>query len=77
MSKLPKVTVKLNDEVPESFELIAASILKISELGEAVRKTALNERAILLLIRDATNVPMGDIKLVLDALPLLKRKYCK
>ena len=76
MAKNTEVKVVLDAEQPEPTEVIAASIIKISDGFGKLIKGGLNRRALLVLIKDHTNVPMHEVGLVLDALPKLKEIYC-
>lgn len=67
----------LNDEVPETVEIIAASIVKLSQIGQDLNKSALNERAIVVLLHDLTGLPYREIKLVLNSLAELEKHYTK
>ena len=62
-------------EVP--FEVMAQSISDISKFAQAVKKSRLNEKAILVLVQHATDVSQNTIKAVIDALADLERKYLK
>lgn len=57
---------------PDDFRRIANSIGRIADAGKALNVSGLNRRATLVLLHDATGVPMRDIKLILDALPKLR-----
>lgn len=65
------------DTVPLAFEEIADAVMRISDLGSAIMRSNLKQRAILLLIQDITKLPHGDIKKVLDSLPVLRSMYLK
>lgn len=71
-----KIDVKLSADQPESTEIIAASIVRISDGFAKLIKGGLNERALTVLIRDHTGVALYEIKKVLDCLPRLKEIYC-
>ena len=74
--KKEKIDVKLNEEQPESTEIIAAAIIKISDGFAKLMRGGLNERAMVVLIKDHTGVAQYEIKKVLDCLPRLKEIYC-
>ena len=74
--KKENVTVKLSEEQPESTEIIAAAIIKISDGFAKLIKGGLNERAMIVLIKDHTGVAQYEIKKVLECLPRLKELYC-
>lgn len=69
--------VKKDPANPEPDELIAASIIKISEGMQAINKGPLNRRAILVLLKDATGLTFAEITKVLDAQADLRRLYLK
>jgi hypothetical protein len=72
-----------DEEVPH--EVLATSIVKLSEGAERLLAGPLNERALILLLHDsipAVGRPprkptKSDIKAVLLALPALRRRYLK
>lgn len=64
-------------EPPESTEIMAASITKISDGFAAMMRGGLNQKAIIILIQAETKLSQRDIKTVLDAIPRLKGWYCK
>lgn len=64
-------------QLKERMEAITDGVVKLSVAAEAMNKSGLTQRAILLLLRDMTGVGMDTIKLVLEALPELKNKYTK
>lgn len=72
-----KVTIKKDDINPEPFEVIASSIIELSDAWIKAKNTRLEHRAILLLMKDITGLPMGDIDKVLNAIPLLKTTFIK
>jgi len=71
------VTIKTNEESPEPVELIAQSIIDISDAFEKIQKSRLSERALLILIKDACGVSLHDIKIVLNTVPKLKHLFLK
>lgn len=72
----PKIT---KSEPPESTELLASSIVKISAAMDKLLKEpgGLNTEAIVLLVHDRTKVGKPDIRAVLEALPQLRGYYCR
>lgn len=76
MSKKTNVRV-IKSDPPESKEILAASIVKISEALFALQAGGLNEKAIIVLVQDATKLSQRDIKSVIDALRKLKGWYCR
>lgn len=72
----PKI---VKSEPPESTELLASSIVKISTAMDKLLKEpgGLNTEAIVLLLHDCTRVGKPDIRAVLKALPQLRGYYCR
>lgn len=60
-------------EVPR--EVLADAIVKISEGFQRLKKSGLNRRGIVVLVKDASGVGITEILKVLDALEDLKRRY--
>ncbi len=78
--KKQAVKVKLDEENPESIELIAKSIIQVSEAFEKINSSPLKRRAIVLLLQDAIGVGRigkSEIELILDHAPKLKNYYLK
>jgi len=69
------ITVKTNEENPEPLEVIAKSIIDISDAFKKLGQTRLKRRVILLLIKDHTGVSFSEIEKVLDAATKLKDIY--
>jgi len=61
----------------ESLEALADNIAMLSEIGKMMQKCRLKRRTIHLLLKDATGLPMHQIKKVIDALPLLEKEFLK
>jgi len=59
------------------LEIIAEHIERLTKAAEALRQSRLKEKTILVLLKDMTGMAQRDIKIVLDALPLLAREYLK
>lgn len=74
MSK--QIKVKKSDP-PESKEILAEAIISIGDAVNKLKSSGINEKAVIVLIRDKTGLPKGTIKTVLDSLPQLQRWYCK
>jgi hypothetical protein len=60
---------------PDDYERIAQSVQRISDVGRSLAESGLSRRAVLVLLHDATNVSMRDLKCVLDALPNMATWY--
>lgn len=76
-AKTKTITVKVNESNPVDADILAESIIKISDSFEAISNSKLTERAIVLLINDLSGVGKGDIKLVLHNAKLLKKYFTK
>jgi len=77
-----KQTIKIvkNEEAPESAELLAKSIVEVAEGFSKLQKSALTQRAIVVLLQDGIGqgkITKEQIRLVLDNLPRLKAWYIK
>lgn len=75
-----RIKIKKTEGAEESVELLAASIVKVSEASQRVLDAGLNEKALIVLLRAAIgqgNITNKQIKLVLYSLPRLKAWYCK
>jgi hypothetical protein len=72
----PVAVVK--SDPPETKEVLADAIVKLSSAARDLQNSSgLNQKAIILLLQNATGLRQGDIKKVLDALPELRRMYCR
>ena len=72
-----KDTVVKQGEPPIPTEVLADSIVAISAGMRKIRQGRLGDRAILVLLKDATGVPQYTIKKVLDGLESLEATYLK
>jgi hypothetical protein len=61
----------------EMFEPIVTAIQEVSDAFKKLQNSKVKDRVILLLLKDATGLPMGDIENVLKAAASLKAKYLK
>ena len=71
------VTVKNDSETPAAIEVIAQSVIDVSEAMKKIRSGKLTDRALILLIQDTCGVNQSDIKRVLDACEVLGHRYTK
>jgi hypothetical protein len=80
------VTVKQNEEAPIAVEIMAESIVAISQGIKKLRTTRLNDRALFLLIQNASpsvgnyppkKVTIGEIKAVLEGIESLEKTFLK
>lgn len=72
-------TVQVNKKITQD-DMFAPIVTGIIELSEAMRKidqSKLEQRVILLLLRDQTNMSLADIQTVLTACKNLSKKYIK
>lgn len=75
--KHSNIKIIKDDLNPETPELLADSIVKISDMADKFFSTQLNKKCIVLLLHDITRLPRRDIEMVLDNLPKLKSYYIK
>jgi len=77
MARTPTVKViqDLDNIIPK--EILAQAIVRISDSMEKLRKSGLNDKAIIALVKDDTSFSKATIKTVLDSLQHLRRKYCR
>jgi len=71
---MPKVSVK---ETEAPTEIIADSIVSISEGIRKLRSGRLNDRAIVILIHHVCGIGQREIRSVLDAMETLESNYLK
>lgn len=65
------------DIVKDEFEQLVDNIKQISNLGKKISQSRLNERVLVLLLKDATGLSRTVICKLLDALPELEKRYLK
>lgn len=65
------------EEIQSAIELVVENICSISYVSQQMRDGGLTERAIVLLLRDMTQVSIENIELILRALPRMGEKYLK
>jgi hypothetical protein len=72
------MTIKVTkSDPPETKEILAEAIVRISDGFASLSKGGLNQDAIITLIQAKTKVSKRDVVLVLDALTRLKGWYCR
>lgn len=71
------IKVIKNKEVPETKEVLAEAVIKISEALHSLEKSGLNRRAIVALIHDKTHISKVTTETILDSLARLKGWYCR
>lgn len=77
---MANIKIKKDEENPESVELLAKSIIQVSEGFKKFSNSQLNEKALILLLQDGigvSKITKSQVKLVLDALPRLIGWYIK
>lgn len=78
MAKKKEVPIKVIQDkeniIPTT--VLAASIVQISNTMRNIANTGLNERAIQVLVRDASGVNMTEVQKVLKSIKYLKETYC-
>lgn len=67
----------VKSEPPESKEILAEAIVRISNGFLSLQKSGLNKRAIVVLLQAETKLSQRDIILILDSLARLKGWYCQ
>jgi hypothetical protein len=74
---MKKISVTQNNENPIATEILAESIVEISKAMKQIKSSRLNERALLVLLKDATALNFNEIKRVLDSLETLEDMFLK
>lgn len=77
---MKNISIKKNEDNPESVELLAQSVIQVAEGFERVSKSPLTQRGLIVLLHDGigtAKITKSQIKLVLEALPRLKAWYIK
>lgn len=72
-----RIKVKKNKEEPETKEVLAEAVVRISDAITRLKKSGLNEDAIIVLVHSKTFVKKGDIRAVFRALRQLRGWYCR
>ena len=70
-----KVTLKQDPQAPIAKEVLAKAIVDISAAFNALKKSGLNRRAVVVLVAQSSKQPQYVVSNVLDALETLKRDY--
>lgn len=71
------VIITQDDEKPVPKEVLADAIVRMSEAVTGLRRSGLNERAIIVLVADKTKIGKGIVEDVLDGLASLRETYCR
>ena len=75
-----QVTVKVNEQNPEPLDILAKSIIQVSDGFEKINSGKMKRDAIVILLQAAigpTNITKRNINDVLDYVPKLKNLYTK
>lgn len=75
-AKKKPLSVKLDSENPVEREVLATAIVRIKTL-HALKRSGINERAIVALVHDHCKLGKREIQAVFDALADLRETYCK
>lgn len=76
-AKTKTITVKVDDQNPQSLELLATSIIELSEGVKKLLSSRITRNAIVVLLKDSTGLSARDINNVLEAVENLKKAYTK
>ena len=60
------------DDITEEIADLAEAIVKLADIGDALAKSPLKQKAQVLLLHEITKVKKTDITYVLNALPSLR-----
>jgi len=71
------ISVKKTSGRPETKEVLAEAIVKISEAMQQLTASGLNRDAVVVLLAAKTGVTKKDINAVLDGLNRLRGWYCR
>lgn len=77
MARDKSVLVKNDSDKPVPKEILADAIVRVSDSLTKLRKSGLNEKAIIALVKDDTGESKETIKRVLFSLDYLKKTYCR
>jgi hypothetical protein len=67
--------VKQLEDQPVEVEVLATSIVKVSDAADKLLRSGLHLETITILLHDATNVGKPAIRTILRELPQLREKY--
>ena len=71
------VHVKKTHDKPESKEILAEAVVRISKALTALKEGGLNDEAIIVLVKDQTKLSKRAIRDVFWALRRLRGWYCR
>lgn len=70
-----RVNIKQNEDNPVPKDILAEAIVKMSKAVQDLKRSGLNEKAIIVLVQDITKLPKSDIRAVLNAQYQLAKDY--
>lgn len=70
-----QVNVTQDKDTPVAKDVLATEIVKLSDSAVKLLQSGLNQKAIVVLLRDATGLPKNKINVVLNALSQLRATY--
>jgi hypothetical protein len=76
MTKI-RVTQPENPAEAVPIEILATAVTEIARAFKKINEGPLKRKALLVLLKDSSGVPMNQITRVLDSLTDLERNYCK
>jgi hypothetical protein len=74
---MARIKVVQNEEKPVPKETLAEAIVRIGDAADHLRKSGLNEEAIVILLAARSGVGKPDIRNVLSGLRQLRAWYCR
>jgi len=77
IARTQQITVKVDEQHPEPLQIIAKSIIDLSDAYKRIEDGPLKRNTIVVLLKDATGLPARDINKILDAVLKLKQYYLK
>lgn len=72
---MPRVNIVQEEESPVQKDVLANEIIRMAGAVNKLLLSGLNEKAIVVLLRDATGLSKRNITLVLNALAQLREDY--
>jgi hypothetical protein len=72
-----KVIVKQEPEKPVEVEVLAQAIVEIGKASKRLASSALNRKAVIVLLSHDTGLGQGVIKTVLDSIANLEATYLR
>lgn len=72
-----RIKVVQDKDRPVATETLAEAVVRIGEASEALKKSGLNEEAIVVLLSAKTGIGKSDIRVVLNGMRQLRAWYCR